>query len=360
MIAPGPNHDPRPSPGVSAAGYGALAEHVAQVAAAELPLAAGLHAYSQEVPSPRMRSALRRLSHDLDAGTSLTEALDRQGRALPPYLRGLIAAGVQSGRFGEVVEQHLLCVRRTRDIRARVWLTLCYPFLLLLASVVLVYLLLVWPVPAFRTVFEDFGVSLPALTVWMLRASEGALWLLPRWPTVLGICALVAVALLSLMFLPGRAGRTRLFQKVPILGTASRYVGMSEFCSLLAILIDCRVPLPEALRLTAPALRDPNLSEGTRLLAAGVERGNEVQDEVYRLPHFPRALAAMFRWAEHPAALAQGLRAAGELFAVQARVQSGVVGVFLQPFLFIGLAAGAGLIVTSLFMPLITLLNELA
>lgn len=360
MIAPGPNHDTRPSAGDTVAGYGGLAQHVAQVAAAELPLAAGLNAYSQEVPSPRMRSALRRLSHDLDAGTSLPEALDRQGRALPPYLKGLIAAGAQSGRFGEVVEQHLLSVRRTRDIRARVWLTLCYPFLLLLASVVLIFVLLVWPVPAFRTIFEDFGVSLPWLTVWLLRASEGALWLLSRWPSMLVICALVAVALLSLSFLPGRAGRTRLFQSIPILGTASRYVGMSEFCSLLAILIDCRIPLPEALRLTAPALRDPNLSEGTRLLAASVEQGSRVQDEVYRLPHFPRTLAAMFRWAEHPAALAQGLRAAGELFAVQARVQSGVVGVFLQPFLFIGLAAGAGLIITSLFMPLFSLLNELA
>jgi hypothetical protein len=68
----------------------------------------------------------------------------------------------------------------------------------------------------------------------------------------------------------------------------------------------------------------------------------------------------MFRWSERDQALAQVLRAAGELFALQAKVQAGVIGVFVQPFVFVGVAFGGGLVMTSLFMPLIALLNELA
>jgi hypothetical protein len=68
----------------------------------------------------------------------------------------------------------------------------------------------------------------------------------------------------------------------------------------------------------------------------------------------------MFRWSGHERALAQGLRAAGELFAMQARVQSGVVGVVVQPFLFLALAGGMGAILASLYLPLFGLLNELA
>src|SRR5262245_25832469 len=111
MIAPAPIHDPDRTPSGGMRGAGELAELVSEVAAAGLPLAAGLHAYSQEAPSYRIRAALRRMSHDLDAGDSLDDALQKQGRAVPAYLRGLIAAGVRVGRFGEVVEQHLLCLR---------------------------------------------------------------------------------------------------------------------------------------------------------------------------------------------------------------------------------------------------------
>ena len=90
---------------------------VARLAAAELPLASGLAAYSREVPSWRMRLALRRMSRDIDGGRTLGEVLDRQDWLVPKYLRGMIRAGVRTGRLGQVMEEHLLCVRRTRAAR---------------------------------------------------------------------------------------------------------------------------------------------------------------------------------------------------------------------------------------------------
>jgi type IV pilus assembly protein PilC len=337
-----------------------LTELVTEVATAGLPLAAGLYAYSQEVPSYRIRTALRRLSHELDGGMPLESALAEHGRLIPSYLRGLIAAGARAGRFGEVVEQHLLCLRRTRDVRARVWLALSYPVLLLVGAVVLLLVMLIWPVPMFRGIFEDFGVPLPGPTLALLWLSDVTIVLLRYWFPVLIVLASVITLFCLLRFIPGRPTRVRVFQMIPFIGTAIRYVGMAEFCSLLSILLECRVPLPEALRLTADAIRDPNLAEGSRLLAEDVEAGIDADDSVRHLPHFPLTLASMFRWSERDQALAQVLRAAGELFALQAKVQAGVIGVFVQPFVFVGVAFGGGLVMTSLFMPLIALLNELA
>lgn len=359
MIAAAPNSDSDRAPS-GGAGGNELTDVAAEVVTRGLPLAAGLHAYSLEAPSFRIRAALRRLSHELDAGTPLHDALLKQGPAVPAYLRGLIAAGARAGRFGEVVEQHLLCLRRTRDVRARVWLSLSYPLLLLIGGVALMLVMLVWPVPMFRGIFEDFGVPLPGPTLALMWLSEAAIGLLRYWfPTLIVLASLVALVCL-LRFVPGRATRTRMFQMIPFVGTAMRYVGMSEFCSLLSILLECRVPLPDALRLTAGAIRDPNLAEGSRLLADDVESGLDVDDSVRHLPHFPLSLATMFRWSGRETALAQGLRAAGELFALQSRVQAGVIGVFVQPLVFLGVALTGGLVMFSLFMPLFSLLNELA
>jgi type IV pilus assembly protein PilC len=360
MIAPAPHNDPEYALPSGLRDGEELTELVSQVATAGLPLAAGLHAYSQEAPSHRMRAALRRLSHDLDAGKALDAALEEQGRLVPSYLRGLIAAGARTGRFGEVVEQHLLYLRRTRDVRARVWLALAYPFLLLIGATLLLFVMLVWPAPMFREIFEDFGVPLPWPTRTLLWLSDSAVFLLHYWPFALsGLAVLIALVFL-LRYIPGRPARVRILQWIPFIGTALRFVGLSEFCSLLSILLECRVPLPTALRLTADAVRDPNLAEGARRLADDIECGVRPDDAVEGLPHFPPALATMFRWSSHERALAQGLRAAGELFAMQARVQSGVVGVVVQPFLFLALAGGMGAVLASLYLPLFMLLNELS
>jgi len=356
MIAPAPVPDPERVP----PGGETLTDVTAEIISAGLPLAAGLHAYSEEAPSHRMRAALRRLSHDLDAGTPLPEALQNQGRAVPAYLRGLIAAGARAGRFGEVLEQHLICLRRTRDVRARVWLSLCYPFVLVIGAAVLLLVMLVWPVPMFKSIFNDFGVPLPGPTIALLWISDVAVGLLRYWfPSLIVLASLVTLVGL-LRFLPGRATRTRIFQMIPIMGTAVRHVGMSEFCSLLSILVECHVPLPEALRLTAGAIRDPNLAEGSRLLADDLKNGLDAEESVRLLPHFPPTLATMFRWSRQEGALAQGLRAAGELFALQARVQAGVIGVFVQPLVFFGVAIAGGTLMSFLFAPLFSLLNALA
>jgi type IV pilus assembly protein PilC len=137
-------------------------------------------------------------------------------------------------------------------------------------------------------------------------------------------------------------------------------VGLSEFCSLLAILVDNRVPLPEALRLTAAGLTDANLRDGCRRLAERVEEGAPMADAARGMLHFPRTVLSIFRWQSHAQALADGLRSAGELFAVQARVQSNIVGVFLQPLLLLFVVASVGFVVICMFMPLIKLLNELS
>jgi type II secretory pathway component PulF len=211
-----------------------------------------------------------------------------------------------------------------------------------------------------KTMFTDFGMPLPEPTMWTIYASDAVLFVLPYWPWILLVIALVAGAIYGLRYVPGREFRTRLWQRIPLIGATARSVGLSEFCSLLGLMVENRVPLPEGLRLTATALRDPNLVQGSRMLADQVERGIAPYDEVQRMPQFARSLAPVFRWTDRPDALSDGLRAAAELYAMQARVQSGVVGAVMQPIMLAMIILLAGGMFVSLFAPIISLLDALS
>ena len=64
-------------------------------------------------------------------GEKLETAIAAQGSRLPADLRGLIVAGVRSGRLPIVLDQFAALARRQQDLRRRVLLILAYPALLL-------------------------------------------------------------------------------------------------------------------------------------------------------------------------------------------------------------------------------------
>lgn len=333
---------------------------IAEVVRSGLPLSAGLLAYSEEVPSRRMRASLRRMAHAIDAGQPLEDVLGNETFTTSDYLRGLVRAGITTDRLGEVLGEHLSCIRRTRLIRNRIWTSLAYPLVLLTVTLGIGFFILAWPIPIFREIFNDFGISLPDLTLFFLKLSDLALQGLAYWRWFLAAVLVCGGMLFGIRFLPGRATRVRIWQYLPILGSASRNAAMSEFCSLLAILVESQVPLPDALWMTADAVRDPNVADGCRRLAEQVEHGLPAESEARALGHFPRSIVMLFRWQQRPAAFARALRANAELFATQARIQSGLLSLFLQPLLLLVIVGFVGTMVIALFLPLIKLLNDLS
>jgi type IV pilus assembly protein PilC len=333
---------------------------LAEVVRSGLPLSAGLLAYSEEVPSHRMRMSLRRMARAIDAGRPLEDVLGNEASQTSDYLRGLVRAGIATDRLGEVLGEHLSCIRRTRLIRNRIWTSLAYPLVLLAVALVIGLFVLIWPIPAFREIFNDFGVQLPDLTLAFLNLSGLAVRGLVYWPWFLGAILICGALFYGIRYLPGRATRVRIWQYVPILGSASRNAAMSEFCSLLAILVESRVPLPDALWMTADAVRDPNVADGCRRLAEQVAHGLSAESEARALGHFPRSVVMLFRWQRQPVAFARALRANAELFATQARIQSGLLGLFMQPLLLFVIVTFVGTMVVALFLPLVKLLNDLS
>ncbi len=342
----------------AAGGAGGPAATIADLVEAGLPLEAGLRALSEEAPSRRLRRLLRSMSRELAQGRSPDEVLSGPGRGVPNYLRGLVRAGVQTGQLGAFLEQFLQSLRRRRAAAISYWGMMAYPLLLLPLVFLVGTAVLAWIVPMFGDIFNDFSVNLPDVTVALLTFGSR--------PVVIGIfvgvpliVVLIWLVILLGRFVPGHATRLRLFQKIPIIGTPSRMRGLAEFCSLLGLLVSGRIPLPEALQMTASVLNDANLRQGARRLASRVEQGDSLEDAAHGLPQVSRELVNLFRWEPRGDAFGDILLRAGEVYSARSRVQAGLTVMAVQPVVFVGVALFMGCVVIALFLPLVKLLNEL-
>ena len=113
----------------------ALTDQLAGLTAAGLPLAAGLRALGEEVHSRRLGRRLKAVASALDGGASIESALDARRGGLPPHVRGLVAAGVRTGKLGEVLGRFSGYATTGDDLRRDLLLRLLYPTLCLALAI---------------------------------------------------------------------------------------------------------------------------------------------------------------------------------------------------------------------------------
>src|SRR5438128_1678920 len=123
----------------------ALNDEIAAMARAGLPLDQGLAAMAKEMGRGRLRAVTASLAADLREGHTLPEALNRQGKRLPPFYAGLVEAGVRSGRVCDVLATLTEYARSLANLRALIIDAALYPIVVLvlagaILSVVIGYL----------------------------------------------------------------------------------------------------------------------------------------------------------------------------------------------------------------------------
>jgi type II secretory pathway component PulF len=321
-----------------------------------LPLADGLRAAAEDAVSFRDRAAFRRLAERLDRGEPLEKALGRNG-AMPGDLRELVREGVASGRLAPVLEEYLRSSRDARALWRSFYAGLLYPAVMI-SLALLVLLLFLWlTVPQFKAIFADFGVELPAITMLTITLADNILF---GWLLLLMLVLAIPAGLVLHRVIPGQAFRCRLIQAIPVIGKARRMAASAEFCSRLAVLIDCRVPLERAMRILSENLRDAHLREVADRLGRRLEQGADPADFANGVPGMMPMLSSAFRWSRDPELFADGLRSLSELFGAQARVRAGQVAFLVEPFAIVAIVMAAVFVLSAIFAPLIKLLNELS
>ena len=319
-----------------------------------LPLAQGLRAYAEESPT-RIAVSLRNVANSIERGIPVSLALEESDVKLPLYLTELIEGGIQSNTLGVMLETYLHHRRRQRRLGQRAVLDILYPLLVLLLTIVLTYAVMIWLIPMFKSVFLGFDLELPFLTRMLIDLSD--LVILLMWPLAFGIAGLSG--LLLLIATGGRA-TIMVLDRIPFLGATARYATMSEFCYLLAPLIESGVPIRQSLEAVGSAMNRSRVKSGTIKLARMYDGSEPLSDIASERGLLPHELVHLLSWESRGAAFAEILRSWGDMFNRMASSHSAKITAILSPLLMVGIGFLAGLLVLALFYPLVKLLNDLS
>ena len=136
-----------------------------------IPLVPAIEAFAVE-QGGLFAARARRLAAWLAAGNSLPDALELCPGLLPVYALPMIRVGSQAGALAAALRQAATVHDQNAPLLMSLVGKISYLVLLpLLGCPVLIFVIL-WIVPKFAMIFQDFGMRLPPITVCFIRASD--------------------------------------------------------------------------------------------------------------------------------------------------------------------------------------------
>jgi len=352
---------PRPARGVlSADDLITLNEEIAGMARAGLPLDQGLAALAREMGGGRLQQVTDQLAADLQSGLTLPQALQRQQGRVPPFYAALLAAGIRSGRIGDVLATMTFYARSIADFRASVASALFYPAVVLALGLALMIFVGFAVLPQFVQVFQEFKLRLPLLTQVLVFIGQYPLEILVL-PVALAVVGVVTTWWGLQSGPRGRVLWARFVYGLPLAGTLIRSARLAAFADLLGILVDQSIPLPEALGLAAAASSDPLLTEGGDRIANDLRQGLPLGKALEQHGLVPQLVVWMIGFGEKQGTLGSALHQVAQLYRRQAEVRANLLRTVLPPLLIVAIAGTLGLLfIFGLMAPMGSLLEGLS
>jgi type II secretory pathway component PulF len=330
-----------------------VASLLSDVVSADLPLEPALRAAAQEAGRSERR-VLTRIADDIASGVPTDEAFVRAGDALPSHLLALILAGLESGELTRVLSRYLTLTRQRAEARRPLVIALAYPAVLMCGMSLAFLFLMVFIVPGFEKILDDFGTRVSFVTSVVIGTSH---FIRSFWWPMLAMIAFCGLMFGVYWYVLRRRGMR--LASLPVVDLFARSTDWGRFCGLLGLLVESRQPLPQALRLTAASATTLRVRGAGLAVADDVEAGLTPWEAA--LPRtIPGPIRQVFRWADRPEVFAEALAGLAELYTRRARISATLIGVVLEPFVLIFTVGTIGMVIVALFLPLIQLLNDLS
>ena len=149
-----------------------FAEQLSTLIAGGVPLVRAVALLGQYSANPTMGMVLNQIAHDISGGRSLHEAMAEHPKTFSHVWISLVEAGEVGGQIAETLMQLAIYTKTQEGMKSKIITAVTYPAILTFASVGVLIYFIVGIVPTFAQIFADFNLTLPVLTIVVLKVSS--------------------------------------------------------------------------------------------------------------------------------------------------------------------------------------------
>ena len=291
---------------------------------------------------------------DVETGTSLSAAF----RKYPLYFNALYCNLVEAGEAAGILEQLLdrlaVYMEKTEAIKSKIKSALMYPTSVVVVAFVVVAVIMIFVIPAFKEVFTSFGADLPAPTLFVMAISE---FFVAYWWLIFGSVGGGVYFFMQAWKRNEKVQRVmdRLLLKMPVFGALIEKSCIARWTRTLSTMFAAGVPLVEALDSVGGASGNSLYEDATRKIQQEVSTGTSLTAAMGNANLFPTMVLRMCAIGEESGSVDHMLGKAADFY--EAEVDEMVAGLssLMEPIIIVFLGGLIGGIVVSMYLPIFKL-----
>ena len=319
-----------------------------------VPLLQAFDIVARGSTNPRMTRLLNDIRMDVETGTSLSAAFRKHPLHFDALYCNLVEAGEAGGILEELLERLAVYQEKTMAIRNKIKSALIYPVAVITVAFVVLAVIMIFVIPAFKEVFTSFGADLPAPTLFVMAVSEVFVeW----WWAIFGF---IGGGIYMFMESWKRSERMqkfmdRLLLRAPVFGPLVNKSAVARWTRTLSTMFAAGVPLVEALDSVGGASGNAVFAEATEQIQKDVSTGSSLTSAMQTTGVFPTMVLQMCAIGEESGSIDHMLGKAAEFY--EDEVDEAVKGLstLMEPFIIVILGTLIGGIVVSMYLPIFKL-----
>jgi type IV pilus assembly protein PilC len=324
---------------------------------AGLPLVQCLEILANQQEHKNFQKILLQVRQDVEAGSTLADAMRRHPKAFDGLYVNMIAAGEAGGILDTILQRLSVYIEKAVKLRNQVRAAMIYPIAVIVIAAIVVAVILLKVIPTFAALFTSLGAELPLPTRVVIWSSNflARYW----WAFLLVIGAAVFAFRRYYATYRGRRVVDGLLLKAPVLGMILRKIAVARFCRTLATLTSSGVPILESLDITARTSGNAIVEDAILDVRKSVEGGKTIVEPLRESGVFPNMVVQMVGVGEQTGALDAMLNKIADFY--EDEVDAAVAGLvkLLEPVMIFILGVVIGGIVIAMYLPMFTLINKI-
>jgi type IV pilus assembly protein PilC len=263
-----------------------------------MPLLRSLELLERQQKPGAFKQIVQELAQNVRSGNPLSQGLAAYPKVFNELYFNMVRAGEVSGLLDQVLDRLARFMEKAQKTQAKIVAAMMYPIVVLVLACTILGFLMVFVVPKFQLIYEDFlrGAALPKLTQWVMSVS---LWVQGNVLVLLLLLLVIFVGIKALGSVSGGRYVIDAFKlKLPVFGDLICKNCLTRFTRTLGTLLGSAVPLLEALEISRAVVGNRVFQKELDTVYVRVRDGDPISKPLSQTRQFPDILCSLIEVGE--------------------------------------------------------------
>ena len=329
-----------------------------------MPMLRSLYTLEDQTEDEMLKPAIVAVRDDVEAGSSLHQAMERQPGVFDPLYRSMVQAGEGSGRLEQALERVAAQLEKLDALRRQVKSAMMYPAIVFTIAIVVMVVIVAFVVPVFVGIFKEISsengesAELPLMTQITVGVSNAVTG---SWYIIVPV--LLVAAYVFVRWKKSERGRLqwdRLKLRIPMkIGDVVQKVALARWSRTFSGTVSSGVPILQAIQISGQTAGNAVIQEAMEAVYDSVKKGGTIAKPLEDASVFPPMVSHMVAVGEESGQLEQMLEKIADFYDAEVDAKIKALTSLIEPIMIVVVGTVVGFIVISMYLPIFSLYDKI-